>query len=213
MEILSPYVAEILVYGPVWTPGCKTDAIDAHSLAEKIRTGTVGRPVYKDPKLFTALREYARIYTMVTRDVARTKNRLKSLIQGRGIPCSGEAVYSRRGREALTRQLPQATAIAAEILGQEIDRLLEIKKEAEKTMLRESHRHKISKILETAPGLGAIRVAQMIPVVITPHRFRTTRMFWSYCGFGVVVRSSSDWIRRDDQWVRGKLDHTRGLNR
>ncbi|MBU2693444.1 MAG: hypothetical protein KJ970_21205, partial [Candidatus Eisenbacteria bacterium] len=45
------------------------------------------------------------------------------------------------------------------------------------------------------------------------HRFRTKRMFWSYCGFGVVVRSSSDWIRRDDQWVRGKLDHTRGLNR
>ncbi|MBU1701024.1 MAG: transposase [Candidatus Eisenbacteria bacterium] len=213
VEILSPYVAEILVYRARWTPGPKNDAIDARGLAEKIRTGTVGRPVYKDPRRFTALRLYAHTYAKVTQDVARTKIRLKSLLRGRGIPCSGEAVYSIKTREAIIRKLPEAIATAAEILGLELDRLREIKTEAEKIMVRESHRHKISRILETAPGMGPIRVAQLLPVVITPHRFRTKRPFWAYCGFGVVVRSSSDWILADDGWVRTKLNRTRGLNR
>ncbi len=26
---------------------------------------------------------------------------------------------------------------------------------------------------------------------MTPHRFRTKRQFWSYCGLGIVTRSSS----------------------
>ena len=67
-EILSPHVAEMVVHRSVWKPGVKSDAIDAHGLAEKLRTGTVGRAVYKDAKRFTALREQARAYAMVTRD-------------------------------------------------------------------------------------------------------------------------------------------------
>jgi transposase len=50
-------------------------------------------------------------------------------------------------------------------------------------MLRESRRHRVARILETAPGFGPVRVAQMLPIVVTPHRFRTKRQFWSYCGF------------------------------
>ncbi len=59
-----------------------------------------------------------------------------------------------------------------------------------KQMIAESRRHPISRILQTAPGLGPIRVAQLIPIVITPHRFRTKRQFWAYCGFGLVTRTS-----------------------
>ena len=29
----------------------------------------------------------------------------------------------------------------------------------------------------------------LVPVVVTPFRFRTKRQFWSYCGLGVVTRS------------------------
>ncbi len=79
-------------------------------------------------------------------------------------------------------------------------------------MLRESHRHRITHILETAPGLGPIRVAQMLPIVVTPHRFRTKRQFWAYCGFGIVMRSSSDWVKDQGHWVRARVAQTRGLN-
>ena len=48
----------------------------------------------------------------------------------------------------------------------------------------------------------------------TPHRFRTKRQFWPYCGYAVVTRSSADY-----QLVEGKIVKqrkkvsTRGLNR
>jgi hypothetical protein len=64
------------------------------------------------------------------------------------------------------------------------------------------------------PGLGPIRVAQLLPIVITPHRFRSRSQFWAYCGFGVVMRSSSDWVRAPTgQWARANVQQTRGLNR
>ncbi len=79
-------------------------------------------------------------------------------------------------------------------------------------MLVESRRHPISRVLETTPGIGPIRAAQLIPIVVTPWRFRTKRQFWSYCGFGIVTRSSSDWLQENGRWVRAPVRQTRGLS-
>jgi transposase len=50
--------------------------------------------------------------------------------------------------------------------------------------------------------------------VVTPHRFQSKRAFWSYCGLGIVMRSSSDWVRtRTGQWVKADVQQTRRLNR
>ena len=46
-EILSPHVAELVVYRARWTPGSKSDKHDADDLSERIRTGKVGCPVFK----------------------------------------------------------------------------------------------------------------------------------------------------------------------
>ena len=49
---------------------------------------------------------------------------------------------------------------------------------------------------------------------MTPHRFRTKRQFWSDFGFGIVMRSSSDWVRTaDGRWIRAQVPQTRGLTR
>ncbi len=151
-----------------WRPGSKSDAIDAHGLAEKLRTGQVDRWVYKDPQRFTALRDTARAYAMVTRDVARVKNRLKSFYRSRGVSCAGTAIYRPAERVKRSRALPPARREVVELLGRELDALVALKAEAEQAMLRESHRHRIARILETAPGFGAVRVAQLLPIVTTP---------------------------------------------
>jgi len=66
----------------------------------------------------------------------------------------------------------------------------------------------------TPPGFGSIRAARIVPIVITPHRFRTKRQFWSYCGLGVVTRSSSDWVQTaDGTWIKTRRPQTRGLSR
>jgi hypothetical protein len=57
-----------------------------------------------------------------------------------------------------------------------------------------------------------VRVAQIIPTVITPHRFRTARQYWSYCGFAIVMRTSSDWVRGSRGFERRAVLATRGLS-
>ena len=57
--------------------------------------------------------------------------------------------------------------------------LVEQKKQVERDLLREAKKHPIVRILETAPGFGPIRSARLVPIVVTPHRFRTKRQFWS----------------------------------
>jgi hypothetical protein len=64
--------------------------------------------------------------------------------------------------------------------------------------------------LEMAPGLGGIPSARLVPVVVTPHRFRTKRGFCSTCGLGIVMRSSSDRVRTADGVGSGLPFNRRG---
>lgn len=98
------------------------------------------------------------------------------------------------------------------MLHTECELLESLKKEAQKELLEESHRHAISRVLKTVPGMGDVRVAQAMAIVVTPHRFRTKRQFWSYSGLGIVMRSSSDYVQQDGRWVRAPVMATRGLN-
>ncbi len=96
----------------------------------------------------------------------------------------------------------------------ELDELVPLREEAESWLLKEAKAHPIIKTLSTAPGMGPLRTAQMVAIVITPHRFRTRRQFWSYCGLAIVTRSSSDWIPgQNGKWTRAVVRQTRGLNR
>ena len=211
-EILSPHVAELVVFRGERKKGAKSDAIDARRLAERIRTGQVGTPIFKAPRRFAKLRELAQVYGLLTRDVARAKNRLKSRFRRRGVRCSGDEVYGFDGRQRRLAELPATMRPAVELLGVQLDCLEALKAEAEKAMVSASHGAPISRVLETIPGLGPVRVAQILPIVVTPHRFRTKRQFWAYCGFGVVMHSSADWVQRNGGWVRDRVAQTRGLN-
>jgi transposase len=212
-EILSPYAAELVVYQNVWTPGAKSDAIDAHGLAEKLRIGQAGPGVFKAPKGYRQLREWARLYQALTQDVVRVKNRLKSQFLRRAVRCAGASVYDPQQRDQWLAQLPPVMRPSADLLSIELEGLTELKAKAEVALLTESHRHRISKILETAPGIGPIRAALLIATVVTPHRFRSKRQFWSYCGFAVVTRSSADWLPTPGGWIKAQTVRTRGLNR
>ena len=119
-----------------------------------------------------------------------------------------------RHREEWQKQLCSSAQTRAARLYDHLDFLLEQKKQAEADLLREAKKHPIVRILETAPGFGPIRAARLVPIVVTPHRFRTKRQFWSYCGLGIVTRSSSDWVQTaDGGWIKARIPQTRGLSR
>jgi transposase len=212
-EILSPYAEEVTVSVVTESRGQKNDQRDAFKLAEELRTGAIKNRVFKETGAFGKLRRLGRAHSMVVGDVVRVQNRIRSLYRSRGIAVSGTTAYSEEGRKPLLSQLPEAMQPAAMTLYAQYDAMQPIREGAEDELVEEAQRHPMNRILKTCPGLGPIRVAQLLPIVVSPGRFRTKRQFWSYCGLGIVMRSSSDWVRRKDgSWMRAELQKTRGLN-
>lgn len=212
-ELLRPHSEQVDVVMAPKKEGNKNDTIDAFDLADVPLKGLGWKRVYKDPQRFRRVREASRVYTMVTQDLVRVKSRVKSFYRGQGIAVSGEAPYRKSQRQALVGRAPAATQRALKLLYEELDALEGWKADAQRTLVQESHRHRIARVLETAPGLGEVRVAQMLPIVITPHRFRTKRQLWAYAGLGITTHSTSDWVQESGGWRRARVPQTRGLNR
>jgi transposase len=212
-ELLRNEVDEIVVTMPARRVGCKDDARDALELAEGLRTGAIKRRVYKACGPYSELRAAVRSYMVLTRDVTRAKNRLKALYLSRVIQSPGDEVYQAGKHEEWERKLPPPQRESAKVLYEQLESLMTLRSGAEDRLLEASKAHKIVKILSTAPAIGPIRSAQIVATVVTPHRFRTSRQFWAYCGLAVVTRSSSDWVPGPHGWVRSKVYQTRGLNR
>lgn len=212
-EILSPHAEEVVVAMVSERRGQKNDEVDAYRLAEQLRTGTLERKVFKDEGTYKTLRELGKVHGMIVQDVVRLKNRIKNLFRARGIAVCGKGVYSAKEREAWLSKLPETMRGAATTLYAQLDAVEPLRRQAEKELVEESHRHSISHVLETCPGLGPIRVARLLAIVVSPMRFRTKRQFWSYCGLGIVMRSSSDWVKtKNGGWVKADVQKTRGLN-
>ena len=211
-ELLRPHAAEVVVTLPAKRRGPKDDLRDAWALAEELRSGSLQTVVFKAPHRLSGLREAVRGYTMLTGDLVRVKNRLRALYRSRGV-VTDAGIYRPEGREACERQLPESQRRLARLLGGYLEVVEQAQGEAERWLREEARQQAVVQRLATAPGLGWIRTAQLVAVVVTPERFRTVRQFWSYCGLGIVTRSSADWVREGQRWVRAQTIQTRGLNR
>jgi hypothetical protein len=212
-EILSPHVAELVVTMPRKRRGQKNDTLDAFDLAEQLRRGAIDVKVYKPQGPFGELRQLVKTHATLVTDTRRVQSRIKALYRSRGVSTPGKGVYNSSCRERWLAQLPKSSQRSADIVFSQYDALCCVRNEVEKNLVKESHRHPITRKLETCPGIGEIRAARLVSVVITPHRFRGRRQFWSYCGLGVVMRSSSDWEQvPDGSWQKVKRPMTRGLN-
>jgi len=211
-EVVSPLAVEVVVVQPERRRGTKSDAVDAWALAELLRKGTFSQSVYKAPDRFGGLREAVQAQRVIMRDRVRAKNRLRAVYRRRGIQPDRE-IYDARRRESWLRRLPKYPQQQARLLTEHLDVLTDSAKRADTWLAQEAHSYPIVGLIATAPGIGEVRAAQIVATVITPHRFRTKRQFWSYCGLAVVTRSSSDWEQNQNGgWVRRQRPLPRGLN-
>lgn len=125
-EILSPHVEDLVVAHVSESRGQKDDRRDAFALAEALRVGAIPTRVYKGLGRYRKLRQLARAHRMVATDVARVRNRLKSLYRSRGVSTPGKRVYGAAGRAQWLAKLDPATRVAAEVLYLQLDALVEI---------------------------------------------------------------------------------------
>jgi len=213
-EVLEPHVEELVVAGVEERRGSKSDKRDAFDLAEQLRIGSINRRVFKGRGAFKRLGSLAKAHAWMTRDAVRVKNRIKSVYRARGIACGqGTSVYAKSERSSWLSELPHELQPMVLLLYEEHDRLVSLKAKAKQAMLAEAQHHRAWHLVKSCPGLGPVRAAELVPVVITPYRFQRRSRFWSYCGLGIVTRSSSDWARAPDGgWVWAPVRQTRGLN-
>jgi hypothetical protein len=75
----------------------KSDKIDARKLANLLRLNDLA-PVYHGETGVRMLRELARSYLTIVKDVSRGMSRLKAIYRSWAIPCAGRDVYYTRHR-------------------------------------------------------------------------------------------------------------------
>jgi Transposase len=120
--------------------GNKNDRIDARKLADLLRTGLLS-PVYHGENGLRTLRELARSYLVVTRDLTRVMNRLKALYRSWAIPCAGRQVYAPRYRSEWLSKISEAgVRRRAEFTYQQFDALDILRQEVRRDLLAERRR-------------------------------------------------------------------------
>jgi transposase len=216
-DLLSRRVDKLVVCNPrknaLLKSGNKGDAIDARKLADLLRAGLLS-PVYHGETSALEVQQLARSYLMLTEDTTRAMGRLKAVFRGQAIFCTGRKLYGPKHRaEYLAALGGCALRRRAERLYQQLDALQQLRRDARQDLIVECRKHAEAKWLQTVPFLGPLRAAVLIGRVQTPHRFRTKRQFWTYCGLALETRDSAEYRVIEGQLERKKTPaQVRGLN-
>ena len=217
-DLLVRRVTKLVVCNPrknaLLKAGNKSDTVDARKLAELLRAGLLS-PVYHGQNSTAAVKHLGRSYAALTEDTTRIMARLKALYRSQAIACAGKKPYGARHREEwLAQSADSGLQRRAQLLYQELDVLQQLRREARRDLIQECRKHSETKLLRTVPWLGPIRAALLIGRLQTPHRFRTKRQFWTYCGLGLETRDSGEYRVVNGQIERKKKPlFIRGLNR
>src|SRR3989454_3254735 len=216
-DLLKPHVTELVVCDPrknaLMKEGNKSDKIDARKLADLLRGGYL-RSVYHGENGLRTLKELARSYLTISKDLTRVMNRVKALYRSWGIFCGGQQVYAPRHRAEWLNKIGEAgVRRRAEYSYLQLDALRALRQGVRRDLLAESRKHGAAKLLRQIPYIGPIRAALLIALIQTPHRFRTKRQLWAYSGLALETHTSADYRYVEGQLQRSKKPWAvRGLN-
>lgn len=207
-DLLKPHVTELVVCDPgknaLLKDGNKSDKIDARKLADLLRGGYL-RSVYHGENGLRTLKELARSYLTISKDLTRVMNRVKALYRSWGILCVGQQVYAARYRGEWLNKIGEAgVRRRAEFFYQQLDALRALRQDVRRDLLSESQKQSAMKILREIPTIGPVRAALLIALIQTPHRFRTKRQLWTYSGLAVDTRDSAQ-----HRYVAGQLQRSK----
>src|SRR6266849_5859958 len=217
-DLLQPHVTRVLVCDPrknaLLKVGNKNDRIDARKLSELLYLNKLS-PVYHGEPGIRTLKELARSYIAMTRDLTRVMSRLKAIYRSWAIPCAGQQVYAPRYRAEWLAKISEAgVRRRAQLYYQQLDALRPLHQEARRGLLAEGRKHNALKLLRQIPSIGPIRAVLLLALIQTPHRFRSKRQLWAYSGLALETRNSGEY-----RMVRGQLKRSkkvvaiRGLNK
>jgi len=101
----------------------------------------------------------------------------------------------------------------AQIYYQQMDSLLTLRQQVRQQLLREGRKQPALRLLCQIPYIGPMRATLLLVFIQSPHRFRTKRQLWAYCGLGIETRDSGEYRFRQGQLERKRQPTVMGLNR
>jgi len=169
MVVCDPYRNSLL------KDGAKTDAIDAHKLADLYRVGLIN-PVFHSTDSRMEVRKLCSVYRNVTHGLVQVQNQQQAFLRRNG--------HQEEQLTALEKRIVHMHNERWELYLQQRDLL---KKDLEDL----GKKYQEIRILKSHPGIGPIGAVKIMACVIDPKRFPTKHKFWSYCGLVRHPRESA----------------------
>lgn len=173
----------------------KNDRQDARSLAELLYLNRL-KAVHHPEAEFQRLREVVRAYWYSSRELTRSKNRLKAYFLFNGVHCRGDSVYGLRKRGFYYEQLEHrgANLELAQILYKRLDQSREAKAQHVR-LLRQQVTPELKeavRCLKSIPGIGFIGACTLVAYLERGWRFPNKNKLWKYGGLAIRERLSRD---------------------
>jgi len=121
--------------------GNKNDQIDARELARPVVHEQAQLGLSRRSSVRT-LKELARSYLTISKDLARVMSRVKAIYRSWGIPCAGKQVYAPRHRADGWRKSPRWECSAGRVLLPTTRCPESLRHEVRRDLLAESKKHK-----------------------------------------------------------------------
>jgi len=137
------------------------------------------------------LRELARSYLTIAKDLTESCCRLKAVYRSWAIPCAGRDVYYTRHRAECWQT--RAASSRAERTLPATGHVAVLAQQARRELLAESRKHAITVKLRQIPSLGPIRFRLGGGADPDPASFRTSDSFGLYSGLAFGNRTSAEY--------------------
>jgi transposase len=167
----------------------KTDKIDCQKLAEYLSIGLL-KPIAVPTEEQEAIRTKTRRRNQLAREVAMTKQRIKSFLIAHGLPePPGLEGWSRAGVEELKKL--QMLADLRFTLDSHL-RQLEFFEEEKRLLEKEINAKVIPQddVLQTVPGVGPVTAAIFRTEIFAPERFQRSEQLASFIGLAPIISQS-----------------------
>jgi hypothetical protein len=139
--------------------GNKNERIDARKLSDLLYMNKLS-PVYHGEQGMRTLKELARSYITMTRDLTRVMSRLKAIYRSWAIPCAGQQVYAPRYRAGWLAKISEAEVRrGAELYYLQFDALAALRQGVRRKLLAEGQKHLNTRLLQQTPSKRRVRTA------------------------------------------------------
>jgi len=186
----------------------KTDAKDAHFLADILRWGRVPEAYLAPPEVIQ-LRELTRGRHSLVSSRTRLKNQISSMLRRYGCKCPVKDKFGKAGREWLVGvELPGPAAMILDMKLNNIDLFSAQIAECDVHLREVSRRDERIQRLQHIPGIAEVFGPMIIAEIGDISRFPAKEKFVAYCGLAPSVRQSADTTHRGslrpdcNHWLR-----------